>query len=232
MTELTILIPARNEEDSIASCVRDAKQFLKIYEISGEVIVVDNNSTDRTKERAVMEGARVYTCLERGYGSAIRFGIKKAEGIYTIIGDGDGSYDFSDLSEFLKMLRSGSDVVIGNRLNQKMQFGALSDLHRFGVIFLSELGRKRSGVKVKDFHCGLRGGRTSILRKMHLSTTGFEFASEFIMKAAPYKISEVDIRYRKTRRIQDKSKLNPILDGIRHLVYILTFKQPKLYPFK
>ena len=227
MLDLSIVIPARNEEDSISSCVEDALSFLNRSGLTGEVIVIDNNSTDKTRLNAMSAGARIYLCKKVGYGSAIRCGIKQACGDYVIIGDGDGSYDFSNLDNFIAAFKQGYDIVVGNRLNSSTDKGSLPWFHKLGVYFLSSVARWRCGVNLKDYHCGLRGGKSVILKRLKLDTTGFEFATEFIMKASGYKVGEVDIQYRRDKRTECRSKLRPIRDGLRHLWYIVTYKKER-----
>ena len=80
--ELTILMPCLNEENTISACVRQAEIFLYQAGISGEILVVDNGSTDNSARQAQMAGARVIVCKKRGYGNALRFGIGQAAGRY------------------------------------------------------------------------------------------------------------------------------------------------------
>ena len=80
--ELTILMPCLNEENTVAACVKQAEAFLDRARIAGEILVVDNGSTDASRERAVSAGARVVSCVRRGYGNALRFGIEQASGTY------------------------------------------------------------------------------------------------------------------------------------------------------
>lgn len=103
--ELTILIPALNEERTIGICIKKAMKFLNSNHIQGEVLVANNNSTDRTAQIAIKEGARVIMVKKRGYGSAIIEGVKQANGKYTIVGDADDSYNFLELDGFMEKLR-------------------------------------------------------------------------------------------------------------------------------
>ena len=106
--ELSIVMPCLNEERSLADCLQKAFSFLADNKLKGEVIVVDNGSSDNSPLIAQQFNSILVTEHEKGYGSASRAGIEKAKGKYVIIGDADASYDFSDLMSFLELLRNGS----------------------------------------------------------------------------------------------------------------------------
>ena len=113
--ELSIVMPCLNEALTLPSCLEKAQRFLEEHEISGEVIVADNGSTDGSIEIAESLNARVVRVPRRGYGAALAAGIEAAKGRYVIMGDSDESYDFSALSPFVDKLRAGYDLVMGNR---------------------------------------------------------------------------------------------------------------------
>ena len=115
MTELTVLMPCLNEERSLAFCIAEARAYIESRGIEAEILIADNGSTDRSREIAVQNGARVITVEERGYGAALLGGIREARGKYVVMGDADGSYDFSSLDRFLAALREGNALVMGNR---------------------------------------------------------------------------------------------------------------------
>jgi glycosyltransferase involved in cell wall biosynthesis len=157
--ELTILIPCLNEAQTLPACIAKAKAFHQAYRrIAAEVLVSDNGSTDGSQELARSLGARVVDARERGYGAALITGIQAASGRFVIMGDGDDSYDFSQLDGFVAALRQGVDLVMGNRFKGGIAPGAMPPLHRYlGNPVLSWLGRTFFRVNVGDFHCGLRG---------------------------------------------------------------------------
>ncbi|MCI5578073.1 MAG: glycosyltransferase family 2 protein [Oscillospiraceae bacterium] len=219
--ELTILMPCLNEQQTVAQCVRQARQFLSESGVHGEVLIADNGSTDNSAELAREAGARVVSVTERGYGNALIGGIKAAHGKYVIMGDCDLSYDFLHLDSFIEKLREGYPLVMGCRLDN-IAPGAMPFSHRYiGVPVLSFLGRLRFHTKVRDFHCGLRGFDREKALALGLSCGGMEFATEIIGKFAlsGAQIAEISVTLSPDGRGR-KSHLRTIRDGMRHIRYI------------
>lgn len=218
--KLSIVMPCLNEALTLGACIDDAKNFLKKKRIGGEIIIVDNGSTDGSAKIAKKHGARLIEEKRRGYGRALRTGFEASRGEYIIMGDCDTTYNFRHMSRMWKLLQK-SDFVIGNRLNEKMEPGALSFVHRIGVKVLSFLGRVRYKTDVQDFHCGLRGFRKAALGTKQFKTTGMEFATEMVALAVKnkLKIRQLDIKYHKSVKGR-KSKLRTVRDGLRHLDYL------------
>lgn len=217
--ELTILIPCLNEEETIGQVIDEANMFLKKNNIDGEVLVADNGSTDNSIDIISKKGARIVNISNKGYGSALIGGTKVANSRYVIMGDADYSYNLYDIMGVLDKLRAGYDLVIGNRLNKKMEKGAMPILHRYiGTPVISTIGNVIYNVGVKDFNSGLRGYDREKVENISLSCTGFEYATEMLIKAKKnnLKIAEVDICFRKDKRNR-KPHLKPISDGIRHM---------------
>ncbi len=120
--------------------------------------MVDNDSTDRSAAIATEHGAKVITEHRRGYGRALRTGLKKAEGSVVIFGDCDSPYYFSDLDTIYILISSGeADFVTGDRFGGLMEPGAMFLSHRLGVPFLSLYSYLKFGIQIHDWHCGLRG---------------------------------------------------------------------------
>ena len=232
--ELSIIMPCLNEAETIAVCVKKAKAFLAEHDLKGEVIVADNGSTDGSQQIANALGARIVGVESRGYGAALIGGIEAARGTYVAMGDADDSYDFGGLMPFVEQLRSGADLVMGNRFQGGIAPGAMPPLHRYlGNPVLSFLGRTFFDIPVGDFHCGLRAFRRDSIRELGLTAPGMEFASEMVVKAA---IEKLDIREVPTTLQPDGRSRPPHLrtwrDGWRHLRFLLIFA-PKflfLYP--
>ena len=221
---LTILILCRNEEGSIGQCVREAQRFLAHSGIAGEVLVLDNGSTDASAAVAAAAGARVAGEPQPGYGNAVRAGIAAARGQYIILGDGDGEHDLTALGPFWDALREGCEFVFGNRFAGERQPGAQRFLNRYvGVPLLSAISKLFSGAPVRDFHCGLRGFTAAAVRSLSLHASGFESTTEMIVKAAHKKlhIAEVPVTQRKALDATRSPHLRIWRDGWRTLCLIL-----------
>lgn len=223
--ELTILMPCLNEAETIAVCIEKAKKYLSSFGIAGEVLIADNGSTDGSQDIARALGARVVPISERGYGAALLGGIEAARGRFVIMGDADDSYDFSALQAFVEQLRSGADLVMGNRFRGGIAPGAMPFLHRYlGNPVLSFLGRLFFGIGIGDFHCGLRGFQVDSIRRLGLRTTGMEFASEMVVKSSLAGLAIVEVP---TTLSKDGRSRPPHLktwrDGWRHLKFLLMY---------
>ncbi|WP_240787115.1 glycosyltransferase family 2 protein [Ramlibacter rhizophilus] len=223
--ELTILMPCLNEARTVQACISAARGFLASHGVKGEVLVADNGSTDGSDRLAAAAGARVIRVDRRGYGAALMAGVHAARGRCIIMGDADESYDFSTLAAFVARLRSGAELVMGNRFKGGIEPGAMPALHRhLGNPVLSFIGRRFFRIAIGDFHCGLRGfSRESILR-LSLATEGMEFASEMVAKAAlaGLRIEEVPTVLRPDGRGRPPH-LRTWRDGWRHLRFLLLF---------
>jgi len=229
--ELTVLMPCLNESETVAVCVAKARSWLETNHVRGEVIVADNGSTDGSQVLAVEAGARVVPIAQRGYGAALRGGIEAAEGRFAIMGDSDDSYDFANLQAFVDELRSGADLVMGNRFRGGIEPGAMPPLHRYlGNPVLSAVGRRFFKTPIGDFHCGLRGFHRDRIRELGLTTPGMEFASEMVVKAslAKYDIREVPTVLRPDGRTRPPH-LRTWSDGWRHLRFLLLFSPRWLF---
>jgi len=228
---LTILIPCLNEEKTIKKCITVALCWLKKSQIAGEVLVVDNGSSDHSVKRAQSAKARVVTQLKKGYGSTISYGILHANSQYIIMGDADLSYDFSKLDDFLLHLEQGYDLVIGNRFTGRILPGAMPLLHQIiGNPVLTFISNLFFQTHIGDYHCGLRGFKKSSIIKLKLKSQGMEYASEMIVKSAlnNLKIKEVPIVYYPDQRGR-KSHLRTFRDGWRHLRFLLLFSPHWLF---
>lgn len=221
--ELTILMPCLNEEENIGISIKEAKAYLKDKGIHGEILVVDNDSTDRSAEIASSYGARIVREHRRGYGRALRTGLAEARGKVVIFGDCDSTYDFLDLDPIYQPLAENKvDFMTGDRFGGMMEDGAMSISHRLGVPFLSWCGRLKFGVKIHDWHCGIRGIRKDALEKISLQTDGMEFATEMIAEVSRngLRYGEVPVPLKKAKNDRQE-KLRTIRDGFRHLGYII-----------
>jgi glycosyltransferase involved in cell wall biosynthesis len=226
-------MPCLNEERTVGRCIEKAQASFRAMGISGEVIVADNGSTDRSVEIASALGARVVHVAIKGYGAALTAGIEAAHGDYIVMADSDDSYDWLTLEPFVNKLDEGFDVVVGNRFQGGIATGAMPKLHRYlGNPVLSWIARTVHHAPVGDFHCGMRAFRRSAFARMNVRTTGMEFATELIVNSAKagLRIAEVPTRLNKDGRDR-RPHLRSFRDGWRHLRFILTYGPNFLYFF-
>jgi glycosyltransferase involved in cell wall biosynthesis len=229
--ELSIVMPCLNEAATVETCIRKAHDFLRRYDIVGEVVIGDNGSTDGSPDIARRAGARVVPVGVRGYGAAVHTAAMAAHGRFVIMGDADDSYDFGNLMPMLEKLRAGFDLVMGNRFAGGIAPGAMPWKNRFiGNPALSGLGRLLFGVPVHDFHCGLRGFSKAALERLDLQTDGMEYASEMVIKASllRFRLAEVPT----TLGLDGRGRtphLRPWRDGWRHLRLMLLFSPRWLF---
>jgi glycosyltransferase involved in cell wall biosynthesis len=225
---VSVVIPCLNEADSIEECVTRALTALEQNGISGEVVVSDNNSTDGSGDIATAAGARVIRETRPGYGSAYLAGFAAARGRYIVMADADLTYDFFDIPKFVEKLDAGADLVMGDRMDN-IQPGAMPWLHRYvGNPVLSGILNFFFRTGVRDAHCGMRGFRREILPQLDLRTTGMEFASEMVIRAAKEKvrIEQFPIEYHPR---EGESKLSSFRDGWRHLRFLLVHSPTHLF---
>jgi glycosyltransferase involved in cell wall biosynthesis len=219
--DVSIVMPCLNEEESVADCVQKARSWIAHSGMTGEVIIVDNGSTDRSAEVAEEAGARVIHHPERGYGTALRRGFRDSLGQYLVMGDCDGTYEFEQLEPLVSPLKNGYEMVVGDRLGTLLAPGAMPWAHRFlGTPAISWLLRMFSGARVRDSQCGLRAIRRDAYERMNLKSTGMEFASEMILKAMRQKLNITEVTVPYYPRIGE-SKLHTFRDGWRHLKFLL-----------
>jgi len=227
--EVSVVMPCLNEEATIGICIQKAKMALKKMGVPGELIIADNGSTDASVEIAQSLGAEVVHQPIRGYGAAYLAGIETAKGKYIVIGDSDDTYDFSEIEKFVQPLREGYELVMGSRFSGEILPGAMPWLHQYiGNPVLTGILNILFKANVTDAHCGMRAFTQEAYDKMNLKTTGMEFASEIVIKAAKagLKITEVPITYYPRK---GESKLNSFRDGWRHLRFMLLLSPTHLF---
>jgi glycosyltransferase involved in cell wall biosynthesis len=225
---VSVVIPCLDEAESIATCVREASRAIDLAGVVGEVVVVDNGSTDGSELLASEAGARVVTELRRGYGSAYLAGFAEARGSYIVMVDADLTYDFEEIPRFVAELEAGAELVMGDRMDN-IRPGAMPWLHRYvGNPILTGLLNLLFRTGVKDAHCGMRAIRRELLPALDLRTTGMEFASEMVLRAskAGLRISQVPIEYRPRSGV---SKLSRFRDGWRHVRFLLAHSPTHLF---
>ncbi len=225
---VSVVIPCLNEAENIEACVMAARTALREMGVRGEVVVADNGSEDDSAALAERAGARVVHEPRRGYGSAYLAGFAGSSGRYIVMADADLTYDFNDIPRFVAALEDGAEMVIGDRMDN-IRPGAMPWLHRYvGNPILTGLLNLFFRTGVKDAHCGMRAVRRDVLPRLDLRTTGMEFASEMVIRAAKEKltIAEFPIEYHPRG---GESKLSSFRDGWRHLRFLLVHSPNHLF---
>ncbi len=218
---VTIVLPCLNEEEGVGPTVQEALRGLKNAGVDGEVLVVDNGSTDRSVELAEQAGARVIYEPRRGYGAAHLAGIRAARGNAIVMADADGTYDLEGVGRLLEQLEQGADMVVGSRLLGKVHRNAMPLLHRYvGTPVITRILRVATGVAVSDSQSGYRAFWRDKVLELGLRAPGMEYASEMLLRAskAGWTIRDVPSDYHPRL---GESKLNTFSDGWRHLKMLM-----------
>lgn len=221
--DVSVLLPALDEELTIGSCIGKIQQVFCENTISGEIIVADA-STDRTAEIARSLGARVIHPEKKGYGNAYLAAFAQARGQFIVLGDADDTYDFLEIPKLLEPLKNGADFVIGSRFSGTIHPGSMTPLHRYiGNPVLTWMVNRIFGTRFSDTHSGFRAITRKTMSRLNLKSGGMEFASEMLINASRenLRIEEVPINYYPRKA---PSKLHSFADGWRHVRFVLLMK--------
>jgi glycosyltransferase involved in cell wall biosynthesis len=219
---VSVVLPCLNEAESVGPCVEEALRSLRELTGTGEVVVVDNGSSDGSAERAIEAGARVIHESRPGYGSALRAGFATARGDVVVMADADSTYPLDRIPDLVRPVVDGeADMVLGARLgdanSETMPF-----LHRYvGTPVITWLTARACGRRVvSDSQSGFRAFRRDKIAALGLRGSGMELATEMLIRSARsgLRIQEIDTGYRP--RIGE-SKLDTWSDGWRHLMLVL-----------
>ncbi len=217
---VTFVIPTLNEEEAIEPTLDTIP--VELLEKNGyqvEVLVVDGESTDRTREIAKTWGARVVTEPRPGYGRAYKTGFEQAKGQILVTGDADATYPFEVAPDLVERLEDGVDFVTTNRFAE-MEDGAMSPKHRLGNWILTAGCSLLFSTGFKDSQSGMWVFKGEILDDLHVTHDGMPFSEEIKIEAYRHpeiRAIEVGIPYRE--RIGDV-KLESWEDGVRNLAFL------------
>jgi len=197
---ISVIIPALNEEQTIAEVVRGLASALAAASFTGEILVVDNGSTDNTATRAADAGATVIHSPQRGYGRACASGVQAAGPASTIFVflDGDGSDVTAELSALVNPVIEGRyDFVIGSRIRGQREPGSLLASQVFAGWLAGVLIRLRYGVRYTDMG-PFRAIARAALERLQMSEMTYGWNLEMQMKAARdgLRILEIPVSYR------------------------------------
>lgn len=212
---ICIILPALNEESTVGKVIDEIpRQDLEAEGYQVDIIVVDGNSSDRTRQVAQEKGARVIVEPRRGKGRAVRTVLDSVKADFIFMLDADYTYPATHITDMVRTLGQGDMVVIGSRLKGQREKGAISRLNVVGNIMLVLLAKVLYRVNISDICTGYWGIRGEVLPKLNLSANGFQFEADLFTELAKngYRIAEVPIYY---RRREGKSKLIWIIDGFK-----------------
>ena len=211
---ISIILPARNEELTIGKVIDEIpRQALEREGYQVDVLVVDNNSSDRTKQIAQEKAATVIVEQRRGKGRAMRAAFRKVEADYIFMLDADYTYPATYIPEMVKILKH-FPVVIGSRLKGQREKGAMRQLNLIGNHLLTWLANILYQTKISDLCTGYWGFRREVIQNISLTAEGFQLEAEILTQLAKkgYVIAEIPIYYRQR---EGKAKLAGLKDGIR-----------------
>ena len=199
--EVSIVVPALNEELTAGEFVDWCKEGLDRARVRGQILIVDS-STDRTAEIVLAHGGEVLRTPRRGLGRAYLDAIAYIRGEWIIMGDADLTYDFRELAPFVEAFRKGAEFIMGSRFLGGIEKGAMPGLHRyFGTPFTTWILNRIYGSRYSDIHCGMRGVTRQALERIDLKSQSWEYASEMVLKAARLNLvtAEVPVKFYKDR---------------------------------
>src|SRR5215470_5164688 len=191
--ELSIVIPALNEQLTIKLFVDWCHEGLRRANTRGEILIVDS-STDATADIALSRGARVLKSPKRGLGRAYIDALPFIRGRYVLMGDADCTYDFRDIEPFMERLRSGHEYVMGSRFRGYIEAGSMPPLHQYlGTPVTTWILNLLYSSRFSDIHCGMRGVTLAALRKMDLQSQSWEYASEMVLKSVRMQLRTTEV---------------------------------------
>ena len=200
--ELSIVIPALNEQLTIARFVDWCREGLNRAQIRGEILIIDSSS-DQTAGIALAHGARVLKAPKRGLGRAYIDALPFIRGKYILMGDADCTYDFRELESFMTCFRGGHEYVMGSRFRGYIEPGSMPPLHQYlGTPVTTWILNFLYGSRFSDIHCGMRGITREALRRMDLQSQSWEYASEMVLKSVRMNLrtAEVPVRFLKDQK--------------------------------
>ena len=210
-----IIIPALNEEMTIAKVIEEIpKGYMEGKGYRVEIIVVDNNSTDRTKQIAEEKEVKVILEPMRGKGRAISAAFRSISGDFVFILDADYTYPATYIPEMLQLLEGGYDVVLGSRLRGQIEKGAMTRFNLIGNYLLALLASILYGTRISDLCTGCWGFKVTVVKDLRLDAIGFELEANLFTQVARkgYRIAEVPINYRPR---PTPPKLHSLRDGFK-----------------
>jgi glycosyltransferase involved in cell wall biosynthesis len=218
-TKVSVIVPTMNEEESIGQVMDEINKALE--PLGGfEVLVVDTNSKDRTREIAASKGARIIDEPRRGYGRAYKTGFAEAKGDFLATLDADCTYPASDIPKFIRILEDEKmDFISCDRLST-LEKGVMNSKHRLGNWVLKTATNVLFSMKIADSQTGMWVFRRSVLQRFNLTSDLMALSEEIKIEAAKKcKFRELPIKY--SPRVGEV-KLNTWRDGVGNLRFLFS----------
>ncbi|HHT9125770.1 MAG TPA: glycosyltransferase family 2 protein [Candidatus Brocadiia bacterium] len=217
---VSIIIPVYNEREGISQVIESMQSLREKHGSRWEIIVVDDGSTDGTSDmlKNIQDVVLVQHSLNRGYGAAIKTGIKHAKYDTIIISDADGTYSANDIPKLLSALDglSKCEMVVGNRENSNFL-----SARRLAKWIITRLANYLTGIKIPDLNSGLRVmKKATVMKFFHLLPDGFSFTTTITlaMLTNDYDVEFVPIEYKMR---SGKSKIRPIRDTLNFIQLVI-----------
>jgi len=196
VVEVSIVIPTMNEEASIGSVIDEVRRSLAGRDL--EIVIVDTDSRDRTREIAAAKGARVVPEPRRGYGRAYKTGFASVRGTYVCTLDADLTYPADRFPDLLRLLETDrADFVSADRIS-RLSAAAMTGMHRIGNMMLNVAFRFLYRFPMSDSQSGMWAFRRDLLPHLHLLHDGMAFSEELKAEVIlrGYRYAEVPVDYR------------------------------------
>lgn len=213
---VSILIPAFNEQENIGDVLAKTYETVESNAFPYEIIVVDDGSTDRTRELAYQHKVTVLTNgTNKGKGVALRRGFAHAQGEIVVTMDADGSHDPEDIPRLLLPILNGATLALGARFASEEGKRSTTKLNIFGNGLINLSIRLLTGKRITDSQSGFRAIRRSFLSELNLTSDGYEVETEVLVKALMNGNVVEEVPLRISKRKNGHSHLNPLGDGIK-----------------
>jgi glycosyltransferase involved in cell wall biosynthesis len=222
--ELSIVIPAYNEEENIGKTVLDALNVAEKCFDGFEIIIVDDFSKDNTSlivERLMKKHSEVILISHKknkGKAAALNTGFEVAKGEYIFYTDADNQYSMDNIKG-LKRLIGKADIVSGCRINK-----AISPFRRFASDLYNLIARMFLGIKAKDIECAFKLFKSDELKRIKIESSNFMVETEILAKATRLGLNIIDFPVRHYPRTGGETSVSPLRDAFRSIKGLLYLK--------